>query len=472
MLFLKALLHWLTPRRETLALILLCAMGAGWSFAGRMVGDDHRVKYDRKNMPESFWKESAELFERPYYEEAKYGLYRPLFMLSVYWQSYFFGARNYAAFHAINGLLHLFTTLLFFRILRRLPRSDPEARLRLPRHFGIPLDTPFLAAALFAVHPLHVEPIAQMVGRAEIFCAFFAMLALRDHQDGRHAARAALWYFFGLLSKESIVVLPAILLAYDLVFHRRPQWGRVLALLIPLAVYLAIRHEVLGQFSPDTIFPNKTLAYRLPLPGYTFLLYMKFGLWPVHLTYDYSDLFLYFWKHKAAMAGAWLAALALAAWHIGQGWRGRRLEAVFGFFFFAFAISIFIHILPLGFHMGDRFTYLATLGICLWMAAWITEAGRRAPRGLPAMATSVVLAFALLSANHATRYWKTSNILEHSVKVRPNSRFLMKRMAERLEKRKDPRAYEYKKRAAELRRMQKGEEDPDLDREIYDGEEW
>lgn len=137
------------------------------------------------------------------------GLYRPWTTFSFWWSGKIAG-RSPVAFHAVNLLLHLATVLLLHRLLRHIcPGRD---RLALA------------AALLFAVHPLHSEAVASIVGRAELWAAalgFFGwLLAIRfTHRgDVPSLAGAALAFALAMLSKESaagFLLLPALHLVVD-----------------------------------------------------------------------------------------------------------------------------------------------------------------------------------------------------------------------------------------------------------------
>jgi protein O-mannosyl-transferase len=108
--------------------------------------------------------------------------------------------------HAVNVLLHIASTILLFRVLVIAT--------------GVPWASGF-AAALFAVHPLHVESVAWIAERKDVLCAFFWMLSLlayvhyaRRPTILRYAAVTAC-FVLGLLAKPMIVTLPFTLLLLD-----------------------------------------------------------------------------------------------------------------------------------------------------------------------------------------------------------------------------------------------------------------
>src|SRR6185436_17495008 len=126
------------------------------------------------------------------------GLYRPLVLLSF--------AVNHAAaglspwsYHLINVLLHLGVTWLLYAVARQLEFS---------------LQAALAAALLFALHPIHAEAVAGVVGRAELLMSAGVLAGLLWGMQGRLWLSLAA-FFLALLSKEQAVMLPALLLLYE-----------------------------------------------------------------------------------------------------------------------------------------------------------------------------------------------------------------------------------------------------------------
>ncbi|MDC3379189.1 hypothetical protein OAX78_02800, partial [Planctomycetota bacterium] len=147
---------------------------------------------------------------------------------------------------------------------------------------------------LFAVHPVHTEAVTSIVGRAELLCALFFLLAVLLHRrvPGLPGARAwaaragvAVCAFLALLSKEHAALLLPTLLALDWIAPAenaaaepvvlRGRIGDLLWPLIPLLAYLAIRHAVLG---PHAWGPGYVTPLDNPLvPPVTSVLGITYG---------------------------------------------------------------------------------------------------------------------------------------------------------------------------------------------------
>ncbi|HWB61336.1 MAG TPA: hypothetical protein VG733_17775, partial [Chthoniobacteraceae bacterium] len=133
--------------------------------------------------------------------------YTPLTMISHMADSQFYGLQNPGGHHLTNVLLHGISALLLFLVLWRMSGCFWPAAF---------------VAAVFAIHPLHVESVAWVSERNDVLAGVFFMLALGAYTG--HARRpgspwgylAALGFFvLGLLSKPTLVPLPLLLLLLD-----------------------------------------------------------------------------------------------------------------------------------------------------------------------------------------------------------------------------------------------------------------
>jgi protein O-mannosyl-transferase len=138
-------------------------------------------------------------------ELAKVGHWHPITWLSLMLDYSIFGL-NPIGFHLVNLLFHVLNTILLFLILHRMTKSLwPGA----------------FAAALFAIHPLHVESVAWIVERKDVLSTFFWMLTLGaysyyvEHRGFRRYVLVLLFFALGLMSKPMLVTLPFVLLLLD-----------------------------------------------------------------------------------------------------------------------------------------------------------------------------------------------------------------------------------------------------------------
>lgn len=293
----RALLGWLRGPWPAVLLGLLCfanTLGNGFTYDDNaIVRTNPRIR-SLTNLREiwltDWWYERVE--DEPILDPARDRLYRPLTLFSF--------ALNYAVhglrplgYHAANVLLHAAVCLLVWCFARRLANDDAVAAV---------------AACLFAVHPIHSEAVAGIVGRGEILAAGFLLLGLlvllRRGQPagGRRAALAAPLFFAALLAKETAVCFPAVALVtlHAANCDRRPPlrwWLTHLAwLLVPLAVYFPLRYVALEEhFVRDKLISilfvplhDADLAGRLHGPLTILGHYARLLLVPNRLSCDYG----------------------------------------------------------------------------------------------------------------------------------------------------------------------------------------
>ncbi|PKN66574.1 MAG: hypothetical protein CVU52_10650 [Deltaproteobacteria bacterium HGW-Deltaproteobacteria-10] len=133
------------------------------------------------------------------------GHWHPLTWLSLMLDHSLFGL-NPTGYHLVNLLFHILNTVLLFLVMRRITRALwPSA----------------FVAALFAIHPLHVESVAWIVERKDVLSTFFWMLTMGaysyyvEKRSFRRYAFVLLFFILGLMSKPMLVTLPFVLLLLD-----------------------------------------------------------------------------------------------------------------------------------------------------------------------------------------------------------------------------------------------------------------
>jgi Flp pilus assembly protein TadD len=315
-------------------------------------------------------------------------LYRPLTIFSF--------AVNYAVagvrpltYHLVNVLLHAGNSALVYRIIAALFKAP-----------GLAL----VAAAVFALHPIHTEAVANTVGRSELLANTFLFLSWWWYLKWEQRANPAKtrWligslaaFALALFSKEHAVVLPALLVLSDLL--RASQRSLPLRWIIqersrtayiwylpPLAGFLLVRFLALGQvLTSTTPWVNNPLAHadlwtRVLTAIKVLGRYLWLFLFPVRLSSDYSynqipvsrSLF-----EPAVLAA--LLALMVLCFLAAVNWR-RDPTIGLGVAIFAVTILPVSNLLfPIGTIMGERLLYLPSLGLCLLLGVAVTTVAAR-----------------------------------------------------------------------------------------------
>lgn len=334
----------------------------------------------------------GKIWTEPYWPPAyrMAALYRPV-TLTTFAVDWAIGRGRPQAFIVVNLLLHLTVTLLVLRLLRRIfPRQDGVA-------WG--------AAFLFAVHPIHVEAVAGIVGRSELLAALCTLLgysfwleAEKKKDPGIRALLAPALWLIALLSKESAIALPAILLLHR-IGRLEPASRRILrrgdvAWIAAAAVAILLRAHALGGLAvpsaPAVDNPLAPLSPWLRALGAGGVLARQIGQVAIarHFSADYSYAQVDPGASLYLAGGITLTILAgLILWASTRR-RGRRPEG-WGILFFSLTWIVTSNVIvPIGTGQADRLFYLPVLGIFVAVVGLATR--------LPALSRSRTTAVAIL----------------------------------------------------------------------------
>ncbi len=358
-------------------LIFLPALGHEFVFDDRGAIQANPLLHDLRDLPR--------ILIAPYWSTAGSagGLYRPLTTLTFALDRLVARGLHPGWFHLVNLLLHGLATWLVVRLAGRILNGTAA---------------PALAGLLFAVHPVHVEAVAGVVGRSEILAACGALASVLAHRRALESppGRAGRWIaaaggagFMAMLAKESGVIAPILCLLSEIAFpaSATPARARRLTLygghLLALAGYLAARLAVLGGLGLEApIHPvDNPAAAAGPLDGRltalaVLLRYAGLLIWPARLSADYSHA-------QIPVAGglldpAVLAGAALAAAVVIGGILLIRVRPAAGFSLLWIAVSASLTtnlIVFIGTLCAERLMYLPSVGLCL-LVGWGVAACR------------------------------------------------------------------------------------------------
>jgi protein O-mannosyl-transferase len=274
-------------------------------------------------------------------------------------------------FHLLNIVLHAAVTWLLYLVLLEILGAWPHSK------------TVALAAALlFAVHPLHTEAVASVVGRAELLAAGFLMAAWLLHLRNWEIA-AVICFLLALLSKESAAAFLALIVVGD---YARGEWKPLLRYVRVAGVtllYIGLLWRVQGgHLGPASISLLDNPLAELPA-GWRILNSLRVAwkyagllIYPAKLSCDYSfnQIPVYLdWRHTLPAAMA--TAVAVGAWVWAVWKRHRELVLAGGIYMAGFATTSNI-LVPTGTILGERLAYLPSAGFCLLVALgwnWLRE---------------------------------------------------------------------------------------------------
>ncbi|HZN55919.1 MAG TPA: tetratricopeptide repeat protein [Candidatus Polarisedimenticolaceae bacterium] len=310
---------------------------------------------------------------------------------TTFWIEHALWGLDPRGYHLVNAALHAIAAILVWRILLLL--EVPGA---------------WLAAAVFAVHPVHVESVAWVTERKNTLSGVFYLAsalvflrwALAGARDARRPLAASALYLAALLSKTVTATLPIALLLVLWAKRgtiRRNEVAWLAPMLAAGAAFGAITHHLertqVGAEGADWAIP---FAAKAVLAGQIVWFYLGKLLWPANLVFIYPR-----WTPDPSSAVAWLGtaatvALLAAAWSARHR-IGRLPFAALVFFLVSLAPALgFFSVYPMRYSwVADHFQYLASLGpIVLASAGAAAAVGGRPPARAAAGALLIALALA------------------------------------------------------------------------------
>jgi protein O-mannosyl-transferase len=300
-------------------------------------------------------------------EGPRSGYYRPVVTLTLAAETRIFGGSP-AAYHVMNVVYHLAASLALVWAALRVLGSRPA----------------WLAGFVFVVHPIHTESVSWISGRTDVIATIFFCLALgcyarAEGLRSRWMLGAMVAAAAAFLSKEPAIVLPAVLVGWEMTRRhpeRRPAREMVLRLLPIVMVAigtLAIRHLVLGSVA-GALAEGPPLSDRLATGVATIGRYLVLLAAPYPPTPDFVLEPLATWDAWATVAS--LAAIAGLAAACTLAWRRSRIPA-FLLAWFLLTLLPSTPLMPVGpVHMAERFLYLPSAAFALalgWVAAHALE---------------------------------------------------------------------------------------------------
>lgn len=305
--------------------------------------------------------------------------YRPLSIVTFAVEQSVFGDNPFIR-HFINILLYGLCGLLIFRIFSIL-LPDRE---KTPWLLGIP----FLAVALYILHPVHSEVVANIKGRDEIMTTLGAMSALYfvlrylPSQNKIYLVASGITMFLGLMSKENAITFLAVI-PLTMYFFTKAGTRDYLAALAPsllaAILYMVIRTNIIGYVLDsgkkitdlmNDPFLEMNGIQKLATIIYTLGEYLRLLVFPHPLTHDYYP------YHVPIMSFAKPGTLISLALYLGLAyvffklWKSKSIYA-WSIGFFIATISIVSNLVfPVGTFMNERFIFIPSIAFSL-VCAWV-----------------------------------------------------------------------------------------------------
>ncbi|MGD0784402.1 MAG: tetratricopeptide repeat protein [Sedimentisphaerales bacterium] len=350
-----------------------------------------------------------------------FGNWNPLTWISYMLDRQFFGSGP-AGFHLTNLILHIANALILFIVLKQMTNAVWQSAF---------------VAALFAIHPLHVESVAWISGRKDVLSTFFALLTMAAYL--RYVKKpgiarylpALLLFALGLMAKPMIVTLPFafLLLDYWPLNRIRNFSGqniyRLILEKVPFLV-LSVAAGVVTYYTQKNIgalpsFAGMPLKYRIlnaliSYAKYIGKMFIPTGLAPFypHPREDVSILY-------ALISAIILLAITIVVLYFVKN----RRYLLTGWFWYLGTLIPVLGIIQIGSHaMADRYTYVPLIGLFIMVSFGGAELFGKLRYGIRISAVSAaVIIFALMICTYRqVGFWRNSiTLFEHTAQVTQNN---------------------------------------------------
>ncbi|MCD6521955.1 tetratricopeptide repeat protein [Candidatus Calescamantes bacterium] len=325
------------------------------------VYDDKELILKNKVVKEGRLKD---IFLTPFWGKEELGLWRPITLLSFRW-NYLLGDFSPVSFHLLNIFLHSLTSILVFLFFFKITKDEIIS---------------IFSAVIFSLHPVHVEAVSWIVGRSEVLSTLFLLLSfylLLLKNNLSSLLLPPVFFFLSLLSKETGVVLPLLIIAYYFLFPKRISRKKFLIQLllftITFEIYLHLRIKILkGLIGPAGEkeyfygYPPLTRLLTFPL---IFFHYLKLAFFPFRLSVDYT------FPPITCITHVFLVLTLLFLLYLAVIFFTFKKKPLISFSLLFFLLSLFpyLHIIPIGWLIGERFLYLPSIGICVLLGILFKE---------------------------------------------------------------------------------------------------
>ncbi len=356
--------------------------------------------------------------------------WHPLTWMSHQLDCQLFGLRA-RQHHIVNVIWHIASTVGLFLVLRRMTGEDWR---------------PALVAALFGLHPLHVESAAWVSERKDVLSTFFAILTLGLY--ALYAARPSLERYLtvvaafvvGLLCKPMLVTWPFVLLLMDYWPLRRcpwspsvvdpavhaagspvprfapAEWWRLVLEKLPLLLLSLASATVTVLAQKRAMRPGEHLSvgFRVGNAVVSYATYLRKTVWPMDLAVFYQHQGRLLPVKPVLVSAAVLLLLSLVVF---LGFR-KRPALLVGWLWYLGTLVPVIGLVQVGLQsMADRYTYIPLIGIFMALA-WSIPALPEVALGLrlaTGLAASALLLACLALTFRQTTFWREDEILWYRV---------------------------------------------------------
>lgn len=401
---------WIAGAVVVVAALATFARGVGGPLVESW--DDRRFLIENELVRRVSWDALVEIWSGPHFEA-----FHPLHLMS-YWLDVPWAGPSGPVVHAVSLALWCVALLVVLALMRRL---------------GLALVPALLATLFFGLHTVQVEAVTWATGRKEILAIGLAAGSVLAHLGSERWSDRSAWlsralYVLAALAKTTVLPLPLVLFAADVLLRKRDARSAAVAQAPALAIGVALGALVIGIWRANEMIregSEGTSSALLVLATYAH--HLGTALFPV----DVSPLYPLA-RDEAPSAGlallgsgALVAAMALA-------WRERESElgarVLFGLVTFVVLLAPASNVVPVYFQWQDRYLALPLLGLAFVLGALLHAA--REKRAVLALAGALIALLAVRTAAYQEAWASDRALWEHAVRVHPRAFYAWMKLGE------------------------------------------
>ena len=342
--------------------------------------------------------------------------------------SYQWGQENPFGYHLLNILIHICATFLVFIITRlTIAKGTPwgeDAALKIA----------LITTLLFGLHPIQTETVTYISGRpgglAGFFYFFSLLLFILGSLKDCRAPRSILYllslagFFLAVLSKESAITLPVIIIIYDLCFIKGPDWSSFRSRLVFYLSYPALAGAAFF-FSPHAFNTIEGFFHKINFPiGLVQLDLLKYPLklflFPINLNFEYDFLTQVSWPSLLAS----IAIILLCVFMAFKKFYIKSSVLTFCVLWFPLTIAPTNSFMLRTHLFSERNMYIPSFGLCLFLAVILFLIGfkNRTPKAIwgTVLILFICTTFSALIVKRNQAYASPSSLWADTFKKSPN----------------------------------------------------
>jgi len=293
--------------------------------------------------------------------------YRPTQTLT-YMIDYTFWKLNPHGYHITSALIHILNGALlyitFFSIIYRLRSSQPSKHIARTRYLAL------ATAVLWVVHPIHTQCVSYISGRADLLATTFILLTIYSYITARKKYITFIFFFFALISKETSLITPILLIGYDAICEPQKRYAlsnikpkeRYLPFLIMVVVFIILRCTVIKFPGAPFMEPKVDLYSRFLTNVKAIMILLGLLCLPLYLSMTRNipwEITVFDIKIFTSMV-----FLFLVIFYAVSQRKKDRLSA-FGIMWFFTAYLPTMNIFPINANVSEHWMYIPSMGFFL-----------------------------------------------------------------------------------------------------------